>query len=192
MSAGQLPRSVDINGRSYRIYTDYRDILNVLAAYDDPDLTAEEKVYVCLRVMYPDIDSMPPKDHEDAYKKAVWFIDGGGEVGDEAARARKATRRVVDWEQDERLIFAAVNRVAGREVRNLRYLHWWTFLGYFSEISDGAYAEVLRLRVKKSRGKPLEKHEQEFWVANREVCQLRSRLSAEEKEERDRINAILG
>ena len=190
---GRLPRRVEINGRSYAIRTDYRDILRILVAYDDPELEPKEKAFVCLTILYPEVDAIPGKDYEEAYRKAVWFIDGGGELdGDDNSSRRRATRRVIDWEQDERLLFAAVNRVAGKEVRSLHYLHWWTFLGYFSEIQDGAYAEILRLRVKKSKGKPLEKHEQEFWTANRDACQLRSKLTAEERAERDRINALLG
>ena len=41
---GRLPRRVEINGRSYAIRTDYRDILRILVAYDDPELEPKEKI----------------------------------------------------------------------------------------------------------------------------------------------------
>ena len=188
MIAGQLPRSLEVNDTRYPIRSDFREILQILVAYDDPELEDKEKVYVCLYILYPDFDEMPETDYEAAYKQACWFIQGGGDTEGESHRRPIKT---VDWQQDERLLFAAVNRVAGKEIRAEDYLHWWTFLGYFSEITEGPYAEVLRLRVKKGTGKPLEKWEQTFWSENHDICKIRPRLTAEEKAIRDKINALL-
>lgn len=188
MIAGQLPEELEVNDRFWQIRSDFRDILQILLAYDDPDLENREKVYVCLYKLFPDFDDMGKEDYEAAYRAACWFIQGGGETEETARHAAKT----VDWQQDERLLFAAVNRVAGTEIRAMKHLHWWTFLGYFSEITEGPYAEILRLRVKKSRGKPLEKWEQEFWAANKEICAIRPRLSAEEQAAWDKLNALLG
>ena len=35
----------------------------------------------------------------------------------------------MDWEQDGAVIIPSVNRVLGREIRAMQYLHWWTFFG---------------------------------------------------------------
>ena len=63
--------------------------------------------------------------------------------------------------------------------------------GDLMEIHEGVFSQVLSLRQKKSKGKKLEKWEQEFWRSNRELCVLQHKLSKEEKEERDRLNALL-
>lgn len=36
--------------------------------------------------------------------------------------------KVMDWEQDEPILFPAINQVAGCEVRSVPYIHWWTFV----------------------------------------------------------------
>ncbi len=47
--------------------------------------------------------------------------------------------KVMDWEQDEPILFPAINQVAGCEVRSVPYIHWWTFVGYFMEIREGIF-----------------------------------------------------
>lgn len=183
---GELPKSLCVAGESYTIRTDYRDILTIISAYNDPDLEAGEKMFVCLYVLYRDFEKIPEADYEEAYKQAVWFIDCG-----EDPKEGQRHPRCMDWEQDEKLLFPAINSVAGREVRAAKYIHWWTFMGYFMEIHEGVFSQVLSLRQKRAKHKKLEKWEQEFWSANKDICVLRQRLSKEEKEERDRINALL-
>lgn len=185
---GELPRSLVVNGVTYDIRTDFRDILRIIAAFDDPELESSEKVYVCLYILFQDFDDIPKDDYEAAFTAALNFIDNDAESGEKPKRSP----RTMDWEQDERLIFPAVNKVAGFETRTAEYIHWWTFLGYFMEITDGVYSTIMSLRLKKAKGKKLEKWEQEFWGANKDVCTLKRRVSAEEQAEIDRINAMLG
>jgi hypothetical protein len=97
----------------------------------------------------------------------------------------------MDWEQDEKILFAAVNKTAGFETRAVEYLHWWTFMGYFMEISDGIFSQVLGLRNKKAKGKKFEKWESEFWSANKSLCVLKEKLTAEEQAKKDKLNKML-
>jgi hypothetical protein len=60
------------------------------------------------------------------------------------------------------------------------------------EIRNSVYATVLNLRQKKAKGKKLEKHEKEFWNANKKLCVLQTKLTKEEKEEKARLLAMLG
>lgn len=183
---GALPRAIDLDGTMYPIRTDFRDILTILVAFSDPELRAEEKVFTCLYILYEDFSSIPKSLMETAYQKAVSFID----MGSEPKKGRSP--RLMDWEQDERLIFPAINKVAGFETRSREYLHWWTFMGYFMEISDGTYSQVLSLRNKKNQHKKLEKWEQEFWRRNKDICVLKPKVTEAEKKEKDRLNALLG
>lgn len=184
---GELPRQLSVGGKSYTIRTDFRDILKIISAFSDPDLEDEEKVYICLVILYEDFDAIQPKDYEAAFQAAINFIDQG--AGEENP---KKAPRVMDWEQDENIMFPAINKVAGFETRSAEYLHWWTFIGYYMEITEGVFSNVLSIRLKKANGKKLEKWEQEFWSSNKAICALKKKLSAEEQAERDRINALLG
>lgn len=98
----------------------------------------------------------------------------------------------MDWEQDAKIMFPAINTAAGYEVRSVPQLHWWTFMGYFMEIQKGVYATVLSLRQKKAKGKKLEKWEKEFWSANTDACVIRPKLTEEEKQEKEQLKALLG
>ena len=144
---GQLPQSLEVNGRHYAIRSDFRDVLNILCAFSDPELEDKEKVYTCLFILYEDFDSIPADDYEAAFKAALAFIDNGVKEED------KKSPRVMDWEQDANLLFPAINKVAGREVRSEEYIHWWTFIGYYMEISEGVYSTIISLRLKRRKAR---------------------------------------
>lgn len=183
---GELPRSLTVGEHDYSIRTDFRDVLRIVLAFSDPELEDNEKIYVCLFILYEDFESMPSEDYEAAFKAALRFIDCGAEP------TSKKSPRTMDWEQDESIIFPAINKVAGFETRSAEYVHWWTFMGWFMEISDGVCAHVFSLRSKRAKGKKFEKWESEFWQANKDICELKQKLTEEEKAAKQRLNAILG
>lgn len=184
---GALLTALEVDGGTFTIRTDFRDVLRALEAFNDPDLSETEKIYICLANIYEDFEHMKPNIYQEAYEKAIWFIDGGTEQ-----REDKPSPKTMDWEQDERLIFPAINKVAGYETRASEYIHWWTFLGYYMEISDGIYSSVLAMRSKKAHGEKLDKAEQKWWAQNKDICVLKKRLSQEEKDIKDKLNALLG
>ena len=180
-----LPRALAVGGRDWAIRADFREVLNILDAFDDPELTEAEKAYVCLHNLYADFAEMPAGLYAEAYRAAVAFIDHGLE-------GQAGGPRTVDWEQDAPLLFPAVNRVAGYEVRDAAFVHWWTFLGLFMEIRESVYATVLALRQKRARGEKLEPWEKDFWRRNAGICRLKPRLSEAEAAEKKRLEALLG
>jgi len=179
---GSLPTSLHFGGQDWEIRSDFRNILCIFEAYEDTDLDDKEKILVCLMRMYVHFDELPKHLVQDAYEAAVRFI------GMNQHQKQSASPQVFDWIKDEQLIFPAVNAVAGQEVRALPYLHWWTFMGYLESVdSDSLFSYVVSLRRKKSQGKKLEKHEQEFIRQNRELMSMESHekpLSAEEQMQR--------
>lgn len=181
---GQLPQTLEVCNKHYAIRSDFRDILKIISAYNDKDLSDQEKVFVCLRRIYKDLDAMPKdKDtYAEAFKAATEFMEC-------RLSSDKPSPKVVNWEKDEQLIFPAINKVAGMEVRSVDYLHWWTFLGYFQAIDrDDLWGVVLTIRQKKAKGKKLEKHEKEFLAANRELCSME--FKAERQTPEDAMQAI--
>lgn len=185
---GELPTSLEIGGRSYAIRSDFRVALNIFSAFNDPELTDREKCYVCLKCLYVDLKKIPQADMQEAADKAYWFVGGG----DMPREDNKPDIRTIDWEQDESIIFPAVNKAAGYSVRSAAYLHWWEFLGFFGEIGEGLFSQVINIRLKKARHKKLEKYEQEFYREHRKLIDLRPRRTAEEQAQIDRINKLLG
>lgn len=181
---GQLPQTLKVCNVDYAIRSDFRDILKIIAAYNDKDLSDQEKVFVCLSRVYKDLDKMP-KD-KDTYAAA---FSAATEFMECHLSNDRPSPKVVNWEKDEQLIFPAINKVAGMEVRAVPYLHWWTFLGYFQAIDrEDLWGVVLTIRQKKALGKKLEKHEKDFLAANRELCSLERKEDRQTPE--DQMRAI--
>ena len=179
-----LPTSLDIGGVGFSIRSDFRDILTILKAYNDPDLPDDAKHIVMLQILYEDYEKITEDDVVEAIEKGIDFIDQG-------KKEDHPRPPVMDWESDADIIVPAINKVAGCEVRSLPYLHWWTFLGYYMEIGEGLFANVLNIRSKKMKGEKLEKWEKEFERDNKDLIVLKRQESEEEKELRAAEKAAL-
>lgn len=177
MSIYDLPASVVIGGEEFEIDSDYRTILDIIMAMNDPDLSDEERAFVTLCIFYPDAYSLPKEHMEDAVAEMISFINCG-ESSD-----GKDGPKLVDWEQDFKMIISAINKVAGREVRAMDYLHWWTFLSYYNEI-DGEclFSQVVGIRSKLARGKKLDDQDKEFYKRNRKIIDFKNKYSEEDEE----------
>ena len=167
---GSLPKALDVNGAALPIDSDFRNILAILLAFADPELEDKEKAYICLNRMFTNPGDIGKQNIQAAYEAAVAFIEYGITSDDKEHRSR---HKLMDWERDEAIIFPAINKAAGTEVREVPYMHWWTFLGYFQSIDpQSLMGTVLSIRQKKMKGKKLEKWEREFERNNRELCAL--------------------
>ena len=188
---GALPTALEVGGEMYEIRSDFRVVLNIIQAFNDPDLTDQEKCYVCMKCLYTDYCKIPHSDLQSAVEKAYWFV-GGGDIPKENVQSAKT----MDWEQDESIIFPAVNKVAGYETRSVPYLHWWSFLGLFNEIGEGLFSTVLSIRQKKAKGKKLEKFEKDFLREHKNLCELQEKKSQQEiedeKADMEFINKLTG
>ena len=178
---GVLPRTLEVNGVDYPIRSDYRVALLIFQVLNS-DFTQYEKLRIYLESLYIEV----PSDIEKALEKANWFLDGG-----DTPKSKKLPKKTFDWVQDEYLIFPAINKVAGCETRNSEYIHWWTFLGYFNEMGEGLFSQVINIRSKKNKHKKLEKWEEDFYKEHREIIDLKKRLTPEELAEKERINKLL-
>lgn len=183
---GYLPKSIKIGEVSYPIRSDYRVALAIFDAFGNPDLKPISKRFIMMDAIYPTLKEIPQKYMQEAVNKAVWFLDGGKQFDDGPKQIK-----LMDWAQDEQMIFSAINRVAGIETRAQDYIHWWTFLGYFNEIQEGLFSQVLLIRQKRAKGKKLEKYEEEFYRNNKSLIDLQEKYSEEEIAEMEKWNDIL-
>ncbi len=170
-----LPTSLTVDGESKPINTDFRDVITILNAINDIDVPEREKNVILLSNLYVD-DFTTFIDIDDAIKQAIWFIDWGKEYNS----INENSPRLMDWEQDYNLIISAVNnKLSITDVRNLKYMHWWTFLGYFSERGECQFSTVTGIRDKLNKGRKLEKYEREILRENREQIILKNKNNEE-------------
>lgn len=164
-----LPTSLEVCGTEYEIRSDYRAVLDICAALTDPELTGEDRTVAALDILYPNFENMPPQHYQEAIEKCMWFINCGSEE-----KADKKTPRLVDWEQDFPYIVAPINRVTGKEIRSVEYMHWWTFMAAYMEIGDCTFAQIVRIRSLKAKGKKLDKQDQEWYRQNRHLVDFKT------------------
>lgn len=173
-----LPTSVEVCGAVYPICSDYRVILGICEALNDPELNDTDKVCVALSLFYEDVKAIPPEHYNEALRQCFWFID----CGEDDAGQTPAQPKLMDWAQDFRYIVAPVNRVMGQEVRALDYLHWWTFISAYYEIGDCFFAQCVRIRDMQAHGKQLDKIDREFYRKNRKIIDIKTTYTERENE----------
>lgn len=175
MAAWNLPVTLNVAGTEYEIREDFRAALDILAAFNDEALSENEKIKATIEILYYPI--IPPEEClQEAFDKALWFIDCGIKQDD------TPKPRTMDWEKDAPIIFPAVNKVAGFETRYGKVIHWWTFYGWFMEIDDGLFSQVLSVRQKLAKGKKLDKWEREFLNNNQKLCELQGSTDKAQEE----------
>jgi len=157
-----LPESLPVGGLEQPIRADFRQVLQVLMCLEDERLPLFARWRKALRLFY--LNPIAPEHRQEAMEQLCGFISCYGKP--------QPGPRLMSWSHDAQLIAAQVNQVAGCEVRQTEFLHWWTFLGYFHAIGPGPFAQVVAIREKRRTGKPLDQAEQEFYSKNAAMIRL--------------------
>jgi hypothetical protein len=177
----ELPTSATIDGNGLKIRTDYRTILDIFTALNDPDLTDQEKLFCALDIFYVDLKQI--SDIEEATRLMWLFINGNKEP------EQTNSRKIMDWDQDISIIIPPVNKVLGLDVRGENYLHWWTFLGAYMEIGECTFNTFVSIRSKKAKGKTLESWEKELYRDHKKEIEIQEKLDSATI---DLMNEIMG
>lgn len=172
-----LPTQLDVNGKLYDIRTDYRVALDIMVMFEDVNLTLEEKATALIEMLY--VDWKEIEDYNEAYEKAIWYIDMGQEF------ETSSKKPLMSWEQDFELYVGEVNKSLGYDCRvpkEVKPTHWWSFLTAFMGIGESTFATVTSIRDKKNKGKKLEKWEKEFEREHLKMVTLKRKHTEEEEE----------
>ena len=186
-----LQTTVEIDDSVFHIRNkgDFRVILDCFDALNDTELTEMERLYCALIIFYKefeDIEDIPEENLPRLYEEMVRFFNGGEEV-----KSNTEHHKLIDWSKDSNLICSAINNIAKQEIRSLDYLHWWTFLGYYTAIGDCPLSNIVAIRYKIANGEKLEKHEQKYRQDNPEYFNYDMR-STEQKEADEYVRKLWG
>lgn len=178
----RLPTALTVGGKTYGIHADFRDILEIFSYFQDRDTPEFIRWQIALRLFYD--SPVPPQHQKEAMERLAEFINCGQEESNGP--------QLLDWQADAGLIIADINRTAGQEIRQLGFVHWWTFLAWFHGIGEGQLSTVISIRDKLRRGKPLADWEKDYYQKNKARIDLPKAYSAEELAEKARLNTLLG
>lgn len=181
----RLQRTVEIGGEPYEIRTDYSAVMDIFEALNDAELTDRERAEAVLTIFYMEPEKIPEDSYEEAIQECFRFLRGG-----EEERQKKNEPVVVDWKQDWHLIVPPINRVLGYDIRNVDYdpetntggVHWHTVLSAYMEIGDCFFAQIVAIRSKKARHKPLDKRDREFYRRNKELIDIKVKYTEAEQD----------
>lgn len=186
MNRWGLPKELEVNGHQYAINADFRDVLEVIDWLNNQNEEEQVRLYVAYQLFFDDWDNIPQCDQVEAVRQMMVFIAGGVED------TSPPGPRVIDWQQDQSMIVADINKVAGCEIRAIPFVHWWTFLAWFNGIGEGQLSTVVSIREKRRKGKKLDDWEREYYLQHKAEVDLKPRYTAEEKAERERLRKLLG
>ena len=183
----EIPVTIEIDGRIFpiRCKGDYRMVLDCFSCLNDFDLTQDERIYGALIIFYEDFNDLSDFIGLDSelivslVKSMYDFMECNENP------MHSMPFKAIDWDKDSQMICSAVNKVAHTEVRSIEYLHWWTFMGYFSEVGDSVLSTVVGIRNKIKRGKKLEKYEKDFKAHNPHYFIWDSRTAEQIQDEQD-------
>lgn len=169
MNIWSLPMSAEIGGVKYAINADFRDVLEIIGVLNDTSKPDFIRWQVAIGLFYD--NEIPRPFQQDAMEFLSKFISYGEDE-------KKPGPKLIDWDQDAQLIVGDVNKIAGKEVRAERFLHWWSFLSFFYAVGDGQLATIVSIRNKKRKGKKLEKWEETYYRENKDKIDFKSRKTA--------------
>lgn len=164
----ELPISIEVNGREYKIRNraDYRMILSCFDALNDEELTPYERTMAALIIFYEDFNELDDvadwKDLDEGIQKMYDFFN----CNQPEIKQSHNSYNLIDWNADANLICSAINVVAQKEIRAEKYMHWFTFFGYYMAIGECVLTSIITIRYKIASGTKLEKHEQKFKEEN--------------------------
>jgi hypothetical protein len=138
-------------------------VLDCFSALNDYELDENERLFACLLIFFEDFNDVEDifKLSEDEIAELLSEVFKWFNCGQSDSLGAK-NYKLIDWDEDSQMICSAVNKVAGFEIRGEAYVHWWTFMGYYSAVGESTLSTVVAIREKIIHGKKLEKWEREF------------------------------
>jgi hypothetical protein len=133
----RLPERVTVDGHSYRLNLDFRNVLRMMDVMGRDDLLPSARDWLALRC----IMRRPPKRTTAlmaAVRALLFPARKGGEDG----------KRITSFDQDADLIRAAFRQAYGIDLYRDK-LHWLEFAALLSALPEGSrYSEVLGIRAR--------------------------------------------
>lgn len=176
------PVTVEIDGVQWTINSDFRTGILFEQLINDRDVGDQERLALALQLYYPTI----PDNIQEAVNQLVWFYRCGENppsptTSETARRTSRQNRRVVDYDVDSGLIFAAFMTDFRIDLTKAR-LHWWIYHSLFECLSeDNRVVKIMLYRGVDL--KSIDKGQRNFYARMQRKYQLKPALSTEEMRE---------
>lgn len=180
----ELPTSIEIEEQSFAIRNDgdFRMVLDCFSILNNYELEIQERLIGAVAIFYADIhDDISEISKLPSLEKAVMKMYEFFNCRSPEVAQKRPDYKLIDWETDEILIASAINQVAGKEIRLEKYIHWWTFMGYYMAVGECSLSTVVSIRHKIATNQKLEKYEKKFRAENPQYFTVDVRSKAQQE-----------
>lgn len=152
-----------VGGQEVPIDSDFRAGLRIILAFEDPDLTMQERYFVMLKNLFG-LEPHELADLQEASLQAVWFMDAGRHsvedlLAEEAVEEDRGIR-LYSFTGDTSFIYAAFRQTYGIDLEQEK-LHWWKFVAMFTDLgNETAFNQLCALRKRVKTGKASKEEKQ--------------------------------
>lgn len=143
----KLPTKIKLDNRIVDINYDYRTIIRIIQAFEDAELTKEEKLYILIKNLYK--SNIEEDEYEKAIKQGMKFIDCGN-----TNKKNTSSSRVYSFKKDANYIFTGINQTHNIDLSKEKDLHWWKFYALFMDMKPNCmFGELIYYRSREKDGK---------------------------------------
>ena len=132
------PTEIEVNGRTYKINTDYRVALACFKAIEDDSINDTERALAIITLLLG--KDVRYKDYEECLNKCAIYLRCGKEENDDINEAD------MDYLQDEEIIRTSIRQCYHENI-NEKYLHWWEY----NELIEGLTEETALSQIRELR-----------------------------------------
>ena len=169
------PTEIEVNGRTYKINTDYRVALACFKAIEDDSINDTERALAIITLLLG--KDVRYKDYEECLNKCAIYLRCGKEENDDINEAD------MDYLQDEEIIRTSIRQCYHENI-NEKYLHWWEY----NELIEGLTEETALSQIRELRSYDLsdetdEKRKKQIQKAKNRVALKKHNVKKEFTEE---------
>ena len=149
-----MPTSLLIANTEYKIDSDFRACLRIILAFEDNELTPQEKQIILLSILFAKL----PNDIRQALEKANWFLNGG-EVNN---KENENEFRLCSFSKDAKFIFAAFHQEYSIDLEKID-MHWWQFLSLYMGLGEETkFCKIISTRYAVKTGTATKEQKQDY------------------------------
>lgn len=132
------PEYAEIDGREYKIDTDYKTALKCFEVIEDDEITDTERA---IAIVYLLFDFIPKWNIEVFLKKAILFLQCGEDV-----EQQKSKKKDMDFIQDKKYILASFRSDYHIDLSK-ENMHFWEYI----DLIQGLTEETILSKIRKLR-----------------------------------------
>lgn len=154
----KLPTKIKVNKNIYDINYDYKTAIKTLMAFEDNELTQNEKCYILLNNIYK--DKIPKNDEIEAINKAIKFLNLGVDIKDNKDEEKP---RIYSFKKDSSYIYSGISQSHNIDLESENNFHFWKFMSLFMDMTpECMFGEIIYYRKRKQEGKLTKEEKQQY------------------------------